>query len=58
MSVRLKQHNDGMTESIKNNAPFEIIYFDEFTTREETIKREKYFKSAAGRRFLNKKMVL
>jgi putative endonuclease len=47
-----------MTESIKNNAPFEIIYFDEFTTREETIKREKYFKSAAGRRFLNKKMVL
>ncbi len=58
MTIRLKQHNGGMTQSIKNNAPFEIVYFEEFTTREEAIKREKYFKSAAGRRFLKKILAL
>lgn len=58
IGIRLEQHNKGMTQSIKNNGPFEITYFEEFMTREEAIKREKYFKSAAGRRYLNKKMVL
>ena len=28
-----------------------------FHTKEEAIKREKYFKTAAGRRFLKKKLV-
>lgn len=51
---RLNQHNSGMTESIKKYAPFELIYKEEFDTGEEGIKREKYFKSAAGRRFLKK----
>ena len=36
--------------------PFEMAYFEEFATREEAIKREKYFKSAAGRRYLKKKL--
>jgi putative endonuclease len=36
--------------------PFEIMYFEEFDTGEETIKREKYFKSAAGRRYLKNKI--
>jgi putative endonuclease len=57
ISIRLEQHNKDMAKSIKNNTPFEVIYFEEFTTREEAIKREKYFKSAAGRRFLKKKLV-
>ena len=58
IAVRLEQHNNGMTQSIKNNIPFEVIYFEEFATREEVIKRERYFKTAAGRRFLKKKLVL
>ena len=49
---RLKQHNNGLTFSIKNKLPFELVYFEIFETRLEAIKREKYFKSAAGRRFL------
>jgi len=56
LEIRLKQHNSGMTESIKPYIPFKIVYFEEFTTREEAIKREKYFKSAAGREFLKSKM--
>ncbi len=51
---RLKQHNAGMTTSIKPYVPFEIVYYEEFPTRELAIARERYFKSAAGRRFLKK----
>jgi putative endonuclease len=49
---RLEQHNSGNTRSIKGFIPFRMEYFESFSTREEAIKREKYFKSAAGRRFL------
>jgi len=45
-----------MTLSIKSKVPFRLIYSESFATREEAIKREKYFKSAAGRRFLNEKL--
>ena len=52
MEERLKQHNNSLTVSIKNKVPFEIKYFEKFDTRLEAIKREKNFKSAAGRKFL------
>jgi putative endonuclease len=46
-----------MTKSIKGFIPFEIIYYEVFETRQQAIKREKYFKTAAGRRFLKAKLV-
>lgn len=52
LEERLQQHNSGLTRSIKPYIPFKIVYFEQFHNREEAIKREKYFKSAAGRRFL------
>jgi putative endonuclease len=55
---RLAQHNSGMTVSIKPYIPFKLIYFEEFQTEQQAILREKYFKSAAGRRFLKQKLVL
>jgi len=51
------QHNSGLTKSIKNKIPFIVVYFEEFLKREEAIKREKYFKSAAGRKFLKSKLI-
>ena len=54
LSKRLKQHNSGYTKSTRPFTPWEIIYFEQFETRNEALKREKYFKSAAGRRFLKK----
>jgi len=56
IEARLKQHNAGMTVSIRKYLPFEIAYFEIFETRLEAVKREKYFKSAAGRRFLKSKL--
>ncbi len=53
---RLIQHNSGMTQSIRPYIPFELVYKEEFATREEAIAREKYFKTSAGRRFLKNKV--
>ena len=54
LEVRIQQHNSGRTKSIRPYIPFKLIYKEEFETEQEAISREKYFKSAAGRRFLKK----
>ncbi|WP_152268134.1 GIY-YIG nuclease family protein [Agriterribacter humi] len=54
LEKRLHQHNSGMTESIRPYIPLTLIYFEAFETEPEAIKREKYYKSAAGRRYLKK----
>jgi len=53
---RLKQHNSGMTGSIRPYIPFILIYKEGFNTREEAVLRERYFKSSAGRRYLKNKL--
>ena len=54
---RILQHNAGMTISIRPYLPFELAFFETFETEREAIEREKYFKTAAGRRFLKTKLV-
>jgi putative endonuclease len=43
-----------MTASIRPYIPFILVYKEAFETRVEAIAREKYFKTAPGRRFLKK----
>jgi putative endonuclease len=45
-----------MTKSIRPFLPFTIIYTEPFETEGEAIAREKYFKTAAGRKFLKNKL--
>ncbi|MCX6122033.1 MAG: GIY-YIG nuclease family protein [Ignavibacteriales bacterium] len=49
---RLKMHNAGKVQSTKKRKPFILIYQEVAETLLEARKREKYFKSAAGRHFL------
>ena len=56
LKKRITQHNSGMTKSVRQYIPLELFYFEEFETEEEAIAREKYFKTAAGRRFLKTKL--
>lgn len=51
---RLKMHNDGKVQSTKRRRPFILIYQEVAKTLVEARKRKKYFKSAAGRRFLKR----
>jgi len=57
ITVRLQQHNSGMTKSLKPYLPVQLVYFETFQTAAEAVQREKYFKTAAGRKYLEKQMV-
>ena len=48
---RLKEHNSGKTKSTKAFIPWKIIHTEEYPSREAAREREKYLKSAAGRRW-------
>ena len=45
---RLKHHNCGHTFSTKPYRPWEIVYFEKFDSRKESIKREMFLKSPSG----------
>ena len=49
-----KMHNDGEVKSTKGRRPFRLIYQEIVGSLQEARKREKYFKSGAGRRYLDK----
>jgi len=54
LQKRLKQHNAGKTKSTKGKGPWRVVYQEAFENAEEAREREKYFKTAAGRRFLKR----
>jgi len=58
LEKRLGEHNSGMTKSIKKYAPFILVYIEQFETEKEAIEREKYFKTAAGRRYLKSRILV
>ena len=49
LTQRLGQHHHGITKSTKNRGEWELVYQEEFATRSEAMKREKYLKSGKGR---------
>jgi putative endonuclease len=54
LNRRLSEHNQGKSTFTKRYKPWVIIHKENFNNLEESIKREKYFKSAAGRRWIKK----
>ena len=53
---RFKEHNFGLTPSIKNWRPFKLIYYECYLVKEDAIAREKYLKSGWGRQFIEKSL--
>ncbi|KKQ67083.1 MAG: hypothetical protein US86_C0001G0010 [Candidatus Daviesbacteria bacterium GW2011_GWA2_38_24] len=49
---RFKAHNQGEVKSTKNRRPFNLIYFEACQDKKQAEKREKYFKTGYGRKFL------
>jgi putative endonuclease len=52
LELRLKQHNGGKSDFTSRKAPWELVYYEVFDTRDMALERERYLKSAAGRRFI------
>lgn len=55
---RIKEHNSERSLFSKRYAPWKLIYEEEFDTLEQARSREKYLKSAAGRRFIKKNVTI
>jgi len=55
---RLAEHNSGETGYTSKYFPWELIYSESFETRSEAMKREKYFKSYPGRKWLFENKIL
>lgn len=53
---RFAEHTQGRTKTTRKMQELRIVYTEEFPTMLEARKREKYFKSAAGRKFLKAKL--
>ena len=49
---RLSEHNTGKCRYTSGRMPWIIIYKEEYNTRSEAIKREKFLKSGQGRKIL------
>ena len=53
---RLRRHNKGDNQFTKGHRPWELIYQEEYETRTEALKREKFLKSGQGRKILDEKL--
>lgn len=56
LKSRIKRHNDGYVEATKNRRPFELVYYEACLDKQKALKREGYFKTGFGRRFLNSRI--
>jgi len=52
LDLRLQKHNAGKTRSTKARRPLIVHYFETFQTKSEAYKREMFFKSLEGRKWL------
>lgn len=49
---RLAEHNAGLSHATKHGKQWRIVYTEEFPTRKEAMKRERWLKSGVGREWI------
>jgi putative endonuclease len=53
---RYLEHKEGQVKSTKDRRPVELVYYEACINKMKAIKREKYFKTGFGRRFLKSRI--
>lgn len=53
---RVGEHIDGKVIATKHRRPLVLVYYEACRSKEKAIKREKYFKTGYGRRFLKERV--
>jgi putative endonuclease len=53
---RVEEHNKGLVPSTKNRIPLNLIYFEGCITQKDATQREKYLKTAWGKRYLKNRL--
>ncbi len=50
---RLLQHNIGMNKWTKANGPFELVYYESYNCKVDSLMRERFYKTGIGRQIKN-----
>jgi len=58
ISKRLGEHNSGKVRYTKGRRPWILHYTEEFDSRSEAVKREKFYKSIEGYNYLKSKDII
>jgi putative endonuclease len=53
LANRLAEHNRGIVHSTKAYRPYKIFYTEEYTSKTEALKRERFLKSPGGWKVLH-----
>jgi len=56
LPLRLQQHNKGLVTSTKKRTPFELVYWESCLAESDAAQREKYLKSAWGKRYIKTRL--
>ena len=56
LKLRFAQHCNGQVESTKHRRPLTLLYYEACLSEEDALKRERYFKTYNGKRFLHKRL--
>jgi len=57
LTSRFLEHSKGKVSATKDRRPLILVYYEACLSKEAAIKREKYFKTGFGRRFLKNRLV-
>jgi len=58
LEERIERHNEGKVRSTKSKRPWKLLYYEEFPSRSEAYRRELFFKSRNGYKYLKKKGII
>ena len=53
---RFREHNDGLSSYTKSRRPYELIYYEACVNENDARSREKYLKTAMGKRYLKNRL--
>jgi len=56
LPLRVQQHNKGFVVSTKKRVPFELVYWEGCLNQNDAAHREKYLKSAWGKRYIKRRL--
>jgi putative endonuclease len=56
LKLRLSQHNKGLVNSTRKRRPLELVYYEACLNKYDAIKREKYLKTAWGKRYIKSRL--
>jgi putative endonuclease len=56
LKLRFDQHCKGQVESTRERRPLKLIYYEASLDQEDALRRERYFKTYNGKRFLHNRL--